>query len=283
MEVTDIITKLAWPIVFLVVFFTLKKEIISLFPRFKRLKLFGQEFELDKEIDKLEDKVKESKEEGIGLNKSNNDDGTIQHVLDTASREPKVGFLLLATEIEKEIRNLFAISGLLAGKNYVGPKQALSLLVEKGYLHQNTLSSLEIFRDLRNKIVHGHDEEDKEKIIRVLDIGLTLFKVLKAMPHETNIVYAPDVDIYSDSECKHMINDAKGLIMETISPGGAEKLFRIFPTTKIGYYKKGEQIAWEWSFGKVWNDTWYKDVKTKKIKQAWNSSAEFIGRHLDEI
>jgi len=194
-----------------------------------------------------------------------------------------MGMVILAREIEKEIRNLYATMGMLNERNYVGLRQALEVMIQKSYIPKHTAASLEIFQNLRNAIVHGKEVKDEKEVIRVLDIGMTLLQTLRAIPHETNIVYHAEIDLFSDVKCTIPVNDAKGLILLTISPGGVEENYRIYPTTKIGYYKKGKQVSWEWDLKKVWLETWYKDPKTKEIKQAWNSSGNFIGRHVEEL
>jgi hypothetical protein len=78
------------------------------------------------------------------------------------------------------------------------------------------------------------------------------------------------------------VQDGKGLILETLAPGGVTKSFRIFPTTKP-HFKKGHQVAWEWSMDKSWPTCWYRQPETDESQIAWISSAEFIGRNLDEL
>lgn len=283
-DITSLITaisQLLWAILPFVIFFTLRKQIIKLLPRVKKAKIAGQEFELDEAIDKFQESVKKSSEEIPESQEKGSSEE--QSVLRAAASDPKVGMIILAREIEKEIRELYATMGMLNDRNYVNPRQALEVMIQKGYIPKHTAGSLEIFQKLRNTIVHGYEASDEKEVIRVLDIGMTLLQTLKAIPHETNIVYHPDVEIFSDPKCTIPITNAKGLMLETLSPGGVEKSYRIYPTTKIGYYKKGERISWEWDLRNVWNDAWYKDPKTKEIKQAWNSSGNFIGRHIDEI
>jgi len=105
---------------------------------------------------------------------------------------------------------------------------------------------------------------------------------LKAIPSEINIVYHLGVDLYADSACTIKRQGVKGLILETISGGGIEKKFRIFPTTKTNYIK-GKRVSWEWNLNKGWEQTWYIDPDTKQKKYAWREAGEFIGRHIDQI
>jgi hypothetical protein len=60
------------------------------------------------------------------------------------------------------------------------------------------------------------------------------------------------------------------------------KSFRIYPSTKT-HFKKGKQVAWEWDMSKTWGPLWYKDPQTDEMKSAWSSSAEFVGRNLEDI
>ena len=279
-DISDLISSLAslgWVVLAFIAFFTFKNQIAGLFSRMKKITIAGQEIELDEAIKKLEASVEKSSQE-VPEMANTNDTSILQ-----STSDPKMGIIAVSIELEKTIKTLYASMGMLNEKNYITPQQALEIMIQKGYIPKHTATSLDIFRKLRNAIVHGQDNSDEKEVIRVLDTGMMLLQTLKSIPHETNIVYHPDVDLYSDDECKNLINDAKGLMLETISPGGVDNNYRIFPTTKFNYYIKGKQVAWEWNLKRVWQRTWYIDPKTKKIKIAWDSAGEFIGRHIDEV
>ena len=158
--------------------------------------------------------------------------------------------------------------------------QALDELQQYGF-PPNLLGSLKLFAEVRNKIVHGSAATDDDAL-RAIDSGLTILRALNALPNEINVVYHPGVQVFSDAGCTQPIPDVKGLILETTSPGGAMKSFRIYPTTRTNF-QKGKQVAWEWNMQKVWPAAWYRDPDSHEIKQAWSQSAEFIGRHLDDV
>jgi hypothetical protein len=46
---------------------------------------------------------------------------------------------------------------------------------------------------------------------------------------------------------------------------------------------QGKEVTWEWSLKKVWPEAWFKNPGTGLVEYGWTSSAEFTGRHLDEI
>jgi hypothetical protein len=88
--------------------------------------------------------------------------------------------------------------------------------------------------------------------------------------------------VYSDSECQQLREDCKGVILESLSAGGAITDYRIFPTTR-DHYKKGMRVSWEWNGSLKWGDTWYRDPESHEIKHEWSASIEFVGRDLDTL
>lgn len=78
------------------------------------------------------------------------------------------------------------------------------------------------------------------------------------------------------------MSGVKGILLTIESPIRKRVPYRILPSTKT-HFKKGMKVSWEWNFDNVWNSAWYKDPETSEIKQAWNSSIEFIGRNIDDI
>lgn len=205
----------------------------------------------------------------------------VQRVLAAATQSPKAALLLLASEMEKELRQLMASMGLLKGRKNLPLHRAFGELDEWGGLPKHIAASLKLFWDVRNRLVHGHTASDDD-ILRAIDSGVTILHALQAIPHEVNIVYHPGVAIYSDAECRNPIEDAQGVILETVVPGGVTKTRRIFPTTRT-HFKKGVRVAWEWSDGRRFEQAWYRDPDTGQIKDAWRGSMEFIGRPLEEV
>jgi hypothetical protein len=154
--------------------------------------------------------------------------------------------------------------------------------MELGELPQFIPGALRQFETVRSQILQNGNVTSTSDVISAIDSGLSLLKILYALPIERNVVYSPGVPIYSDASCVTLITDAKGLILETTSPGGGHKVFRIFPTTRTDYVKD-EAVSWEWNMSKIWKDAWYRDPDSNEIKLAWNSSAEFAGRDLEKL
>lgn len=286
------IAQLMWPIIVLVIVCLFRKEISGLLGRIREGEIFGQKFKADPDVDSFQASVQEAQEEipsSVVEEKQFEQEMIIldreeSEVLNAAKINPELGIIRLSSILEKELRTIAGTLGHLGNqKRRMTGLEIYQLLVDKGLLPPNTTNALKIFWNLRNQIVHGQIRNEGKNSLRVLDIGLTLLKTIKAIPHEINIVYDPGVILYSDPDCTQEISDAKGLILETTSPGKAEVSKRIFPTTRPEYYKKGKQVTWEWNLSKVWQQAWYIDPDTKEKQKGWDSAGEFVGRHIDDI
>jgi hypothetical protein len=284
------IASLAWVGFAFTVLFAFRPELGRALRRLRKGKLFGQEFELDEELEELQTFGAAATEEVEALppeqrrvataDQEEKFDATIKEILQQASNAPKIALMTLSVELERYARQALATRGLLRGRPTVSLSQALTELHQYGF-PPNLSRSLKAFDDVRNKIVHGAEATDADAL-SALDTGMTILRALNLLPNEIKIVYHPGVDIFSDEKAIELIPDAKGVILENTSPGGVMKTFSIFPTTRA-HFQKGKRVAWEWNMQKVWPAAWYRDPDTGEIKQAWVSAGEFVGRHLDDI
>lgn len=284
------IAALLWPVIVIILIFLYRADIPFFIRRLKKGKLFGQEFELDSELNGLKESAAAATVEVETLPKSDGRiidfeteksiDAIIKSILDVAVNTPKLALISLAAELEKQTRQALATRGLLVGRSSVPVSKGLNELARYGF-PPNLSGSLSLFLDVRNKIVHGHEATDDDAI-RAIDSGICILRALNSLPNEVNIVYHPGVNIFRDAECYNQIDGVCGVILETTSPGGAVKTFRIFPTTK-SHFRTGKQVAWEWNMDNTWSKAWYRDPDTNEIKSAWEEAAEFIGRNIDEI
>jgi hypothetical protein len=208
-------------------------------------------------------------------------DEVVTEVLQEAAWSPKVGLMLLSAELERAVRTLWMTTGWGQPQPRFTLRQGVERLVQLGVLTQSAASALAVFQSVRNEIIHGGRVASDDEVIRALDAAIPLLWAVLAVPAEKNFVLHPGVDLYSDPEATVPITDAKGVILETVSPGGVSTTLRIFPTTKTDY-QLGKQVSWEWG-PRQWGEAWYRDPESGEVKQAWGGSMEFRGRHLDEL
>jgi hypothetical protein len=284
------VAALAWAGFAFTALYVLKPHITGMLARLRKGKIFGQSFELSDELAKLEISAaavtKEAQSLPLpeyrteGTDRADELDVIIKSILEQASKSPKIALMTLWAELEKQARHALASRGILRGRPAVSLSQALTELHQYGF-PANMSGSLKLFDEARNKIIHGAAATDDDAL-RALDSGLTILRALNALPLEVNIVHHPGVEVFSNPACTQRIVGTKGVILETTSPGGVIKTFRIFPTTR-SHFQRGKQVAWEWNTQRLWAAAWYRDSDTGAIKEAWVSAAEFIGRHLDDV
>jgi len=290
-ELLKALASLLWPIFAFVVLFLFRSQLAEAIGRFKKGKLLGQEVELNDSLVDLQRSASQLSEEVSAIpsseidssdsNELKDDESSVKIIIHEAARSPKAALILLAAEIEKEAKQTLASIGKLKGRKSVNLRQAIDELDSHYGLPKHISSSLRLFWETRNKIIHG-GETDERNILSAIDSGVSILKSLQALPRETNWVYHPGVPIYSDPECTIPIKNGKGVILKSASSSGAKIFYRIFPTTRT-HFEKGRKVAWEWSHENTWSDAWYRDPESNEIKLAWNSSMEFVGRHLDEV
>lgn len=175
----------SWPIAVVFLVLRFESEIRNIFKRIKKGKFFGQEFEL--EIDEFQNITEQAFEKlEVKPNKhqvSNSKalDKDIEEIMKVTAIKSELGVVALTPLLEREIRTLaesFEIPSCLS------IRKLCELLVSKGHVPEQIIKSINLFFDLRNKIIHGHSKIEKPNdIIRVLDIGLQLFKIIRTIQH----------------------------------------------------------------------------------------------------
>lgn len=280
-----------WPLFAFTALFVFRSQIADIARRLKKGKLLGQQIELNESLDRLDESAS-SIDKAVALlpalvgeppNQQElvHEERVVKDIISEAAHSPKVALIHLASELEKLARQLLASTGHLNGRRHIPILQAIAELDEKYGLPRHVPSSLKFFWEARNRLIHG-GEGTEEDILRAVDSGLTILKALQVFPREINAVYHPGVELFANVEMTNPIPNVKGVILESTAPGGTTKSLRIFPTTRT-HFQKGRQVAWEWNMQNIWGQAWYRDPDTGEVKLAFISSAEFIGRHLDEL
>jgi hypothetical protein len=277
-ELIKSVAALLWPVLGFVFLWLYKDEISGILKRLSHLrkgKLLGQEIKLSEELDELQRSADKAEQEAIvSLPPPHNTDTENiagprleEDLLSNVSKSPKVTLMLLAAEIERRVRQILATTGWEQNIKPVPLSRAVDGLRSQGSLPEHVGGSVKLFLDVRNKIVHGGSATDDD-VLRAIDSGFTLLKAIDSIPVEKHVVFNPGVPVYSDAQCQNAIPDVRGLILEATSPGGTTTSYPIFPTTRSDY-RVGDQLTWEWSFGKQWGAAWYTQTrlqtKTSKL------------------
>jgi hypothetical protein len=208
-------------------------------------------------------------------------DQIVGEILVEAARSPRVGLLIMTAELERAVRVLLLSTGWGTWRTTRSLREGVARLVEVGVLTLSAASALNLFTSVRNEIVHGGAAASDAEILRALDATIPLLRAVLAIPRERHIVALTDVLLYSSPQPDAAIADARGLILESLSPGIRAVTSRIFPVTS-NHYVVGQEVTWEWG-SRSWPKTWYRNPESGEIDVAWDGSAEFIGRGLSDV
>jgi hypothetical protein len=98
-----------------------------------------------------------------------------------------------------------------------------------------------------------------------------------------NIVVRANFPLFTDQAATQQAPDITGVTLRVPGPIPGKMILEHFPTTKLGYYKPGMKVSWEWDYGHIWRyPMWYKEPKTHVITKAFDGSTAFVGRDLKE-
>lgn len=279
------IAALIWPLLLIVFVLLFQEEIRALIKRIRRAKLLGQELELDQELDRLEAKTEAAREASLEVLTSPSEQSSAETMLEgdeadveilrTAAASPKAALMLLSAEMEAQMRRLLASAGHLPRRPLNISQMSRELIRVAGLPHETTEAVAE-FSHIRNRLVHGRDVREDE-VLRAIDIGLKLLDILRDLPVPRYAVAQAGLPVYEDARGEQHRPDVTAVVLKVEGEEGA----RVYPTTQ--QYQAGERLSWDWNMDRVWGESWYLDVDTGEIKYAWRTSAEFVGKPLDQI
>jgi len=214
---------------------------------------------------------------------SGEDHDVVAQVLAEAARSPKIGLILLSSELERETNLILARKGWHGDRRMWPLALGIRQIVEHGALPSDALSAAASFTNVRNTIIHGAATPSDDEVIRAIDAGLSIYAALRAVPDERHYVVAAHVPLFSDEQCETPITDADGVIILTVGPGRQERHERVFPTTKSAFLRAGGEVAWGWNMNRWWGQAWYRDPASGEVRGAFGSAAEFIGPMIDDV
>ena len=285
------IAALLWPAFAFTALFVFRSQIADIARRLKKGNLLGQEIELNESLDQLQHAAVVVEREVAALPSAAlpppadapgpPQESVQRRIAAEAGRSPQAALVFLGSEIEVLARRILASVGRLNERPLVPLSRAMAELDKQFGLPDHVRGALEVFRVVRNRLLH-EGKGTEEDILRAVDSGLTILSALQALPREVNLVYDPGVTVYGDKELQSPMVGVKGVILETLLSDGITKVLRIFPTTR-SHFQKGHQVAWEWNTGVAWNQAWYRHPVTGEATEAWSQAMEFIGRDLDDV
>jgi hypothetical protein len=198
-DLADLISafaSLAWPLATVAIVNWFRPEIRAVLVRLRKGKFLGTEFELDElqaKTEVAEAKIPivsgtlsatlgEVRLEATGTVGPGSAQDEIEEVLREAGRSPRLGLMLLSAKMERAARDRAEEAGLNMRSAPVSLRNLIHSLVQAKQLPEEAGDALNLFNQVRNRIIHGHDAGDDE-IARAIDSGTRLLRLLLSRPH----------------------------------------------------------------------------------------------------
>lgn len=209
-------------------------------------------------------------------------DDVVAEVLDQAARSPKLGLMLLSSELDRAVHRLLMGTGWGIQRRRWNLRDGVARLVEIGVLPASATHAADLFTQIRNEVVHGAGTRSDDEILRAIDSGIELYNAVANVPRERNFVLYANVPVFSNEDLTVPITDATAVFLRTVAATPQKtETERIFPTTRIDF-QVGEEVAWLWDTSKQWNEAWCKHPATAEVIKAWDGALNFIGSPIDE-
>jgi hypothetical protein len=284
--IAALISAVAWPALIFLIILLGRNEIPRVLQRLRRGTFPGGSFDLDPQVDRLVKTVEEARirldvqpkppEADDHSHSIAEGDAERDRIVRLARDNPRLAVKELGDIIEREVRILAGTLGI-PGFDRLAIRQLVELLIRRGAIGVSMASSVDVFNATRDRIIHG-ELVDTGDINTVIDIGLTLLQVIRAVPHETYRVVAL-LPIYDDATATKQISGVNGVLLDVSSPGAGRIDKRIFPTRRS--YSPGTQVSWTWDLSEVIEPAYYRDAESGEVKQAWTSAGLFDGIPLN--
>ena len=284
------IPAILWPVLFILALFLLTRVVPAISKKLRERVVSKKMSEFHSEMRLLEETLMIAREELGDAEEIDRDNlqvlvGTTPdagEILETARLDPELGIIKLIGLLDKETRILAGSSGGLKHRRILKDQGPLKSLLEKRYLPKQIVRPMEVFTSLGNRIVRQKIARTDPDVLRVLELGILLLNTMRSTQEVSHRVYKVNVDLFSDEECRNMIQDLKGVIIEKVGPRGRTVGTRIVPTSNPWDYREGKRVSLEWNVESLWSKSYYIDPDTREERLAWDSSAEFSGKLLDE-
>jgi hypothetical protein len=184
-----------------------------------------------------------------------------------------------AKEIDNQIRLCVIRSGR-ADKMIREPADNAFILARDRRISQKAVKEIGDFFDLERSIITNPNATTAQ-LAKAESSANEIIKALAAVSLESHLVLGADLPLYFDDKGQQQIPGVIGVMLQATATDGTAGTPQVFPTTNIGYYKRGMNLTWEWSPYPVWGKAYFRDTEGN-IQSAFDSSMTFIGRDINE-
>jgi hypothetical protein len=206
-------------------------------------------------------------------------DKTLNNLRAAAAGDQKKYVEAIALKINNSLRSLLARSGS-ASKLSFDPRINAATLSDIGYLKQNISYAVGQWFNREASLISSVGATANQ-FAETANDGAKILADVDAVPMASQVVIDSGFPLYADAEGKKQLF-GMGVVLDEVAPNGTHSL-RVFPTTQGLYYRKNMSVSWEWDIHFLWPQAYYLDKNSGTFKLAFGSSADFVGRDLQQL
>ena len=181
--IVKLVEALAWPVLTAIAFFSLKKNLLSLFPFLKRLKLTDIELEFEQRTAEAAELVgKTLSRSPVSPVAETLDDPIKDRIMTLIEVAPQAAVLESWKQVERAAKNLMRTRGLVTeAKRLIGPLELKKCLTKIKGLNDDQIEAFSRLRSARNAVVHSADFViPQAQAVEYVETALELAKQLAA-------------------------------------------------------------------------------------------------------
>ncbi len=149
------------------------------------------------------------------------------------------------------------------------------VLASKSVIPSDLQRAVRVVLENRNALVHGASVV-RRVAVSASDLGLDTLLKLREIKRNYVRVAMGRVAVYSDNTMTSLL-DSGAVMLDQLDNEGNRLSVQVFPT--VSEYTAGRYVTWEWDLSHVIRRPgWFFDVQTQAAREAWTTSASFMGR-----
>jgi len=209
-----------------------------------------------------------------------------RQILGAAARSPRLALMMLSSELEKALRKVLSDHDLDEGiaTRPESSRETLDglteLLHKRGKFNPTVVITLKEFSRIRNRLVHLGEAVSDDEILRAIDLGLVILRVIYGRLPYIAMVEKTGIELFDDEQTQTPRQDIHGVVIQSISPSGQVVRRKIYPTKKE--YEPGETVGLSFNSRVEYGPCWYREAEGQPRVLAWEKENEFTGlRHFE--
>lgn len=149
---------------------------------------------------------------GLTIPEVPNVDRIISEILDETAVSPTAALIRLANALENELRALLAQTGV-SGVRRMSVNKMISVGERQNVLPTEVGASMRLFWSLHNDIVHGSARPREAEMLRAVDSGVKVLRLLGSVPRARHYVLQANLPVFGNREQTETVQRWSALVL----------------------------------------------------------------------